>query len=51
MFDPQTSGGLLISVGPDDAQALLSSIQADDPGARIIGRSSKGIRHCFIPLE
>lgn len=41
MFDPQTSGGLLISVGPGDAQALLSSIQADDPGARIIGEVVK----------
>lgn len=37
MFDPQTSGGLLVSVSPHDAQALLAAIRADDPAARIIG--------------
>jgi selenide,water dikinase len=38
LFDPQTSGGLLICVQSDQAEALLSSIQEDDPAARIIGR-------------
>jgi selenide,water dikinase len=38
LFDPQTSGGLLISVAPDDAAELLGSLQrAGLPGA-IIGR-------------
>lgn len=37
MFDPQTSGGLLISVAADDAADLLQAIQKDDPVARIIG--------------
>lgn len=37
MFDPQTSGGLLISIAATQADALLSAIQADDPSAKIIG--------------
>ena len=38
MFDPQTSGGLLICVDAEQSQKLLDSIQKDDPEARIIGR-------------
>lgn len=38
LFDPQTSGGLLISVRGDQAQALLHAIRQDDPQASIIGR-------------
>jgi len=38
LFDPQTSGGLLICVDPEQSQQLLDSIQKDDPNARIIGR-------------
>ena len=41
MFDPQTSGGLLISVARGEAEALLAAIQADDPAARIIGEITK----------
>jgi selenide,water dikinase len=37
MFDPQTSGGLLICVDPEQARQLLVDIQKDDPAARIIG--------------
>ena len=37
LFDPQTSGGLLIAAAPCDAGALLAAIQADDPAAAIIG--------------
>lgn len=37
MLDPQTSGGLLISVAAEEAQALLDSIRQDDPAAAIIG--------------
>ena len=39
MFDPQTSGGLLICVAPDQADSLLKSIQDGDPGAAIIGEA------------
>ena len=38
MFDPQTSGGLLISVDSEQSRQLLGAIQKDDPAARIIGR-------------
>jgi selenide,water dikinase len=34
LYDPQTSGGLLISLGASDAEALVASL----PGARIVGR-------------
>ncbi len=37
LFDPQTSGGLLIAVAPAESDRLLQSIQKDDPHARIIG--------------
>jgi selenide,water dikinase len=37
VFDPQTSGGLLVSVEAGKAEALLREIQKDDPAAAIIG--------------
>ncbi|MDR2403405.1 MAG: selenide, water dikinase SelD [Spirochaetaceae bacterium] len=37
VFDPQTSGGLLIALPADHAQALCADIQRDDPVAAIIG--------------
>ncbi|MGX6979878.1 selenide, water dikinase SelD [Vagococcus elongatus] len=37
MFDPQTSGGLLISVAAEDASKLLKEIQETDKEASIIG--------------
>jgi len=37
LFDPQTSGGLLIAVDPGQAEALLEDIRRDDPLAAIIG--------------
>jgi selenide,water dikinase len=38
LFDPQTSGGLLIAVAPDEAEALTARIQAaGDECAEIIG--------------
>lgn len=37
MFDPQTSGGLLVCVAAAQASALLDAIQRDDPLARVIG--------------
>jgi selenide,water dikinase len=38
LFDPQTSGGLLICVDPGQSHELLAAIQKDDPAAQIIGR-------------
>lgn len=47
LFDPQTSGGLLIAVAPKDASSLLTEIQKEDVHARIIGtviaKASKSI--------
>jgi len=37
LFDPQTSGGLLISVPQEYAEDLCADIQKDDPAAAIIG--------------
>lgn len=37
LFDPQTSGGLLICVDSAQADALLAEIQIGDPRAEIIG--------------
>lgn len=37
LFDPQTSGGLLITVSPEESEALLADIRRDDPVAAIIG--------------
>ena len=38
LFDPQTSGGLLICVNDIQAKTLLDEIRRDDPDAKIIGR-------------
>lgn len=37
LFDPQTSGGLLISVAAESAQKLCDAVRQDDPAAAIIG--------------
>lgn len=37
LCDPQTSGGLLLSVAPKSATECLEAIQKDDPAAMIIG--------------
>jgi selenide,water dikinase len=37
LFDPQTSGGLLIAVAADEAESLLAAIRGGDPSASIIG--------------
>jgi selenide,water dikinase len=38
VFDPQTSGGLLLSVPESEAERLLSRMEKNTPAARIIGR-------------
>lgn len=37
LFDPQTSGGLLISVHPDDAEALLEALGGQEPPCCMVG--------------
>jgi selenide,water dikinase len=38
LFDPQTAGGMLIAIGEDKAEPLLSALNKHYPTARIIGR-------------
>lgn len=38
LFDPQTSGGLLLSVKGDEAAVLLEKLRQTEPNAAIIGR-------------
>jgi selenide,water dikinase len=41
LFDPQTSGGLVISLPPNQAQDLLASLQKSEPQAAIIGQVAR----------
>ena len=41
LYDPQTSGGLLISVSTDDADSLLSELMECTLSARIVGEVEK----------
>jgi selenide,water dikinase len=41
LFDPQTSGGLLISLPASQANNLLATLQTDHPKAAIIGQVSR----------
>jgi selenide,water dikinase len=38
LFDPQTAGGMLISIAESDAESLLARLRDNYPNARIIGR-------------
>jgi len=38
IMDPQTSGGLLLSVAPDQADAVVAALRSDFPKSAIIGR-------------
>ena len=41
LFDPQTAGGMLISVSPDREQLLLKKLNEEYPVARRIGRAKE----------
>jgi selenide, water dikinase len=38
MFDPQTAGGMLISIAESEVEALMAALRDNYPNARIIGR-------------
>jgi selenide, water dikinase len=42
LFDPQTSGGLLMGVAADRADALLAKLRETDPEAAIVGEVVEG---------
>ena len=48
LFDPQTAGGLLISIAPDRADALLARLREHYPAAAVIGRVTKGGSHSIV---
>lgn len=48
LFDPQTSGGLLISLPAGRAENLCREIKKDDPAASVIGQVSKRESHAVV---
>ena len=50
LYDPQTAGGLLMAVHPEDAEALLSELQGCVPSAQRIGviREYRGGKYIFL---
>ena len=48
LFDPQTSGGLLIAVDPKKAENLLQGLQDVDQQTRIIGEVKPGNGHIHV---
>jgi selenide,water dikinase len=44
LFDPQTAGGLLISVAADAADNLLNALRANDVPAALIGEVLPGTK-------
>ena len=50
LYDPQTSGGLLIAVHPDDADALYADLKTAVPSAQRIGtvRHYRGGKYIFL---
>ena len=51
LYDPQTSGGLLIAVHPDDAEALWEDLQATVPCAQRIGTVEDYTSGVYITLR
>lgn len=50
LYDPQTSGGLLIAVHPDDADVLLEELKTSVPSAQRIGtvKQYSGGAHIYL---
>ena len=50
LYDPQTSGGLLIAVHPEDAEALLAELAEAVPAAQRIGEAAeyRGGKRIFL---
>jgi len=50
LFDPQTSGGLLMAVSPDNANQLLSTLHDNSEIANIIGEVQIGDGHIVVHM-
>ena len=48
LFDPQTAGGMLISVTPDRAKDLITRLRENYPEAAIIGRAFERAEHSIM---
>ncbi len=50
LYDPQTSGGLLMAVHPEDAEALLAELEGTVPAAQRIGTAEpwRGGKRIFL---
>ena len=50
LYDPQTSGGLLMAVDPADAEALLAELAGTVPAAQRIGTAEayRGGKRVFL---
>ena len=50
LYDPQTSGGLLMAVDPEDAEALYRALKPAVPSAQRIGmvREYQGGKRIFL---
>ena len=49
-FDPQTSGGLLLSVSPEAAQVIIEKLTPHFPGVAVIG-SVLSKNESYVTLE
>jgi selenide,water dikinase len=48
LYDPQTAGGMLISIGEDRSQDLLRRLQENYPTASVIGRVTERASHSIV---
>jgi len=48
LFDPQTAGGMLISIGANRAKALIARLQENYPKAGIIGSVTEHKQHSIV---
>lgn len=48
LYDPQTAGGMLISIAEDRSQDLLERLQENYPTPRIVGRVTERASHSIV---